>query len=169
MRYVRLCEVRCEAPDKDEAAILLVATRGDKALDDYLEVAVAHDEASASGYVDPDGADELARNLAAWAAHRRSLVPVLGPYDEDPDLPLSYVPAPRRVSDEPPRPEALPPLVTAPPDDEGAHEQLRNLGFGTGDADLMLLDLETMESREHWLVVLAMAAKADEEVTRGQG
>lgn len=95
------------------------------------------------------------------------LLQEVGPYDEDPDLPLSYTPEPRKVSDEPPRPEALPPLVTAPPDDEGAHEQLRNLGFGTGDADLMLLDLETMESREHWLVVLAMAAKADEELTRG--
>ena len=89
----------------------------------------------------------------------------LGPYDEDPDLPLSYAP-PRKVATEPPRPEALPPLVASPPDDEDAHAMLRNLGFGTGDADLMLLDLETMESREHWLHVLALAAQA-EGVDRG--
>lgn len=89
------------------------------------------------------------------------------PYDDFPDWPLSYTPEPRKVSDEPPRPEALPPLVT-PQENEAAAVMLRKLGFGTGELDTMLLDLEQAESREHWLVVLAMAVKADEEVTRGE-
>lgn len=44
---------------------------GGDGLDRFIELRVAHDEDSVGAYLDPDGADELARHLAAWAARQR--------------------------------------------------------------------------------------------------
>lgn len=62
------------------------------------------------------------------------------------------------------RAPTLPPLMTPPEPFGGEVEalKLRKLGFGVGEADAMLLDLERLSSSDRWLLVLDLAVRGVE-------